>query len=123
MMLIALLSSVAVNALLLVLYIKKKTLRTSSKQHCELFINDDDIVVTKTLERGRIKAFATLKFNKSIVLKDIRIVADDENEKILKIEMPSRATKKGHLMEVYQIIDTDLRKKVFDMVLDKYKKL
>ena len=122
-MLVALLSSVVVNALLLVLYIQGKTKKTRITQNPELVLANDDIVVTKTLEKGRIKAFAAVKFNKSIVLKDIRIVADDENEKMLKIEMPSRSTKKGHLMEVYQIIDMDLRKKVFDMVLDKYKKL
>lgn len=115
--------SIVGNVVLAYLFIRSRATHNRCKAISDLRVSDEDIAVIKTLEKGRIKAFVTIKFNNSLVLKDIRIISDDEDQKNLKIEMPSRATKKGHLMEVYQFIDTDLRKKLYDMVLDKYKKL
>jgi len=80
--------------------------------------------VTKTLDNGSIKAFVTVKISDSILLKDIRIINDGEkNEEKLRIEVPVRITKKGHMMDIYQFIDNDFKKKLFDSIMRKYKSL
>ncbi|HOO60747.1 MAG TPA: septation protein SpoVG family protein [Candidatus Mcinerneyibacteriales bacterium] len=83
-----------------------------------------DIVVTKTLDNGNIKAFVTVKISDTVLLKDIRIINDGEkNEEKLRIEVPVRITKKGHMMDIYQFIDNDFKKKLFDSIMRKFKSL
>ncbi|HOO60429.1 MAG TPA: septation protein SpoVG family protein [Candidatus Mcinerneyibacteriales bacterium] len=93
---------------------KKKTLRADQA----------DIVVTKTLDNGNIKAFVTVKISDTVLLKDIRILNDGEkNEEKLRIEVPVRITKKGHMMDIYQFIDNDFKEKLFDSIMRKFKSL
>ncbi len=88
------------------------------------WIDFTDIAVTKTLENGKIKAFVTLRVGDTLVLKDIRIISDEEaGGDNLRIEVPVRITKKGHMMDVYQFIDNDFKKHLFDAILRKYKSL
>jgi|MTBAKSStandDraft_2_1061841.scaffolds.fasta_scaffold01501_19 DNA-binding cell septation regulator SpoVG len=83
-----------------------------------------DIVVTKTLDNGNIKAFVTVKISDTVLLKDIRIINDGEkNEEKFRIEVPVRITKKGHMMDIYQFIDNDFKKKLFDSIMRKFKSL
>ncbi len=89
-----------------------------------LWMDITDIAVNKTLDNGSIKAFVTLKVGDTFVLKDMRILSDkDSGDGGLRIEVPVRVTKKGHMMDVYQFIDKDYKKRLFDTILRKYRNL
>lgn len=103
----------------------KKKLKNKKDEVKKLKIKNEDIVITKALDKGNIKAFVTLKVNDTILLKDMRIIAnkDEDNQEKLKIEVPVRITNKGHLLDIYKFIDYNFRQKLFDKILDKYKRL
>ena len=87
----------------------------------DLSLDDVEIAVMRTLDKGPIVAFAAVKIRGAVLLKDMRILADDNGD--LRIEVPARVTKKGHLMDVYQFIDSRFKQELFDAILDKYKHL
>lgn len=109
------------------LFFRNKKLKErveEEKKSNNLYIDEKDIVITKALDKGNVKAFVTIKINEKIVLKDMRIIAMKENEKEkLKIEVPARITNRGHLLDIYQFVDFDFRQKLYDIILKKYKNL
>jgi len=109
------------------LFFRNKKLKErveEEKKSNNLYIDEKDIVITKALDKGNVKAFVTIKINEKIVLKDMRIIAMKENDKEkLKIEVPARITNRGHLLDIYQFVDFDFRQKLYDIILKKYKNL
>jgi DNA-binding cell septation regulator SpoVG len=120
---LACVSWVVVAGLLYYLKLFKKRIVASGEKKA-LGVEQADIIVTKTLDNGNIKAFVTVKISDTVLLKDIRILNDGEKgEEKLRIEVPVRVTKKGHMMDIYQFIDNDFKKKLFDSIMRKYKNL
>ncbi|HDS03234.1 MAG TPA: hypothetical protein ENN72_05935 [Firmicutes bacterium] len=120
---LACVSWVVVAGLLYYLKLLKKRVVASGEKKT-LGVEQADIIVTKTLDNGNIKAFVTVKISDTVLLKDIRILNDGEKgEEKLRIEVPVRVTKKGHMMDIYQFIDNDFKKKLFDSIMRKYKNL
>ncbi len=122
--LIAILVLLILAGLYYIIKLRKKIKKEKEKEK-SIEIDEDDIVITKALNNGNVKAYVTIKVNDSIVLKDMKVIAlkeDDGNEK-LKIEAPARITNKGHLLDIYKFIDYDFKQKLFDTILKKYKNL
>ncbi|TYB31112.1 MAG: hypothetical protein FXF47_05795 [Candidatus Mcinerneyibacterium aminivorans] len=103
----------------------KKKYENEKKNEKSIQISEDDIVITKALDNGNVKAYITIKVNEAIVLKDMKVIAlqEEDGKEKLKIEVPARITNKGHLLDIYKFIDYDFRQKLFDTILKKYKNL
>lgn len=69
---------------------------------------------------SRLKAFATIIFNDSLVINDIKII---EGKERLFIAMPSRKTKEGSYVDVVHPINIQTRQMVEDAILTQYQSL
>ncbi len=66
----------------------------------------------------RLKAFATIVFNDSIVIDDIKII---EGKERLFIAMPSRRTKEGVYVDIVHPINTETRHLIEEAILSQYR--
>ncbi len=69
---------------------------------------------------NRLKAFATIIFNDSLVINDIKII---EGKERLFIAMPSRKTKEGSYVDVVHPINSHTRELVEETILSQYEAL
>ncbi len=80
-------------------------------------LNITEVRIFLTSQTGPTKAFASITFDDSFVIKDLRVV---DGKKGLFVSMPSRKDKNGEFRDICHPINTETRNLIQDLVLEKY---
>jgi stage V sporulation protein G len=77
-----------------------------------------EVKVYPATETGRLKAYATIVFDESFIVRDLKII---EGNKGLFVSMPSRRRKDGTFRDIVHPLNSSMRKSIEDLVIEKYK--
>ncbi len=79
-----------------------------------------EVKVYPAKETGRLKAYATIVFDGSFIVRDLKII---EGNKGFFVSMPSRRRKDGTFRDIVHPLNSDMRKSIEELVIDEYKKV
>ena len=79
-----------------------------------------DIRVRKVGGDGKMKAVASVTFDNDFVVHDIKII---EGQNGMFIAMPSRKTPDGEYRDIAHPINSDMRARLQDMILQQYDRI
>ena len=71
-------------------------------------------------ESGRLKAYATVVFDNSFIVRDLKVI---EGDKGLFVSMPSRRRKDGTFRDIVHPLNAEMRKTIEDTVVAEYEKV
>lgn len=77
-----------------------------------------EVKVYPATETGRLKAYATIVFDESFIVRDLKII---EGNKGLFVSMPSRRRKDGTFRDIVHPLNSSMRKSIEELVIEKYK--
>ncbi|MFW5981652.1 MAG: septation regulator SpoVG [Halanaerobiaceae bacterium] len=80
-------------------------------------MNITEVRIFLTSQTGPTKAFASITFEDSFVIKDLRVV---EGKNGLFISMPSRKDKNGEFRDICHPINTEMRNQISEAILSRY---
>ena len=78
-----------------------------------------DVRVRKITKEGKMKAVVSITLDEEFVVHDIKVI---EGEKGLFIAMPSRRASDGEYRDIAHPINTGMRGRIQQMILDAYEK-
>jgi stage V sporulation protein G len=70
-------------------------------------------------ESGRLKAYATIVFDNSFIIRDLKVI---EGDKGLFVSMPSRRRKDGTFRDIVHPLNSEMRKNIEETVILEYNK-
>jgi stage V sporulation protein G len=76
-----------------------------------------DVRIRKVNREGKMKAIVSVTFDNEFVVHDIKVI---EGDKGLFIAMPSRKTLDGEFRDIAHPINSSVRQRIQDAVLEKY---
>ncbi|MBP3233167.1 MAG: septation regulator SpoVG [Eubacterium sp.] len=76
-----------------------------------------DVRVRRVSKEGKMKAVVSITIDNEFVIHDIKVI---EGEKGLFIAMPSRKSSDGEYRDIAHPINSDTRKKIQELILEKY---
>ena len=76
-----------------------------------------DVRVRRVAKEGKMKAVVSITIDNEFVIHDIKVI---EGEKGLFIAMPSRKSSDGEYRDIAHPINSDTRKKIQELILEKY---
>lgn len=76
-----------------------------------------EVKVFPTKEVGRLKAYATIVFDDSLILRDLKII---EGNKGLFVSMPSRKRKDGTFRDIVHPLNVEMRQLIENAVIKEY---
>lgn len=76
-----------------------------------------DVRVRRVAKEGKMKAVVSITIDNEFVIHDIKVI---EGEKGLFIAMPSRKSSDGEYRDIAHPINSDTRRKIQDLVLERY---
>ena len=79
-----------------------------------------DVRIRKIQSEGKMRAVASVTFDDSLVVHDIKVI---EGQSGLFIAMPSRKTPDGEYRDIAHPINSETREKLQNIVLEKYNSL
>ncbi len=79
-----------------------------------------EVKVFPAKENGRLKAYATVVFDNSFIIRDLKII---EGHKGLFVSMPSRKRKDGTFRDIVHPLNSETRKMIEDRVVEEYNKV
>lgn len=68
---------------------------------------------------GRLKAYATLVFDNTFIVRDLKIIQGDSG---MFVSMPSRRRKDGSFRDIVHPLNQDMRNKLENQVVEEYNK-
>lgn len=77
-----------------------------------------EVKVYPAKDSGRLKAYATIVFDNSFIIRDLKVI---EGDKGFFISMPSRRRKDGTFRDIVHPLNSDTRKKIEDRVIQEFK--
>ncbi len=77
-----------------------------------------EVRIYKTKGDGVVKAYASVSLDNEFVVKGLKVV---ENEKGVRVLMPSRKAKDGSYQDIFHPMSKEAREKIVDAVLKAYK--
>jgi len=83
-------------------------------------MNITDVRVRKIGGDGKMKAVASVTFDDDFVVHDIKVI---EGQNGLFIAMPSRRTPDGEYRDIAHPINSDMRGKLQEIILEKYEEI
>lgn len=86
----------------------------------ELKLEITDVRVRKIRGDGKMKAVASVTFNNSFVVHDIKVI---EGQNGLFIAMPSRKTPAGEYRDIAHPINSDMRGRLQGVILEQYEQI
>lgn len=86
----------------------------------ELELEITDVRVRKVGGDGKMKAVASVTFDNDFVIHDIKII---EGQNGMFIAMPSRKTPDGEYRDIAHPINSDMRARLQDMILQQYDRI
>lgn len=79
-----------------------------------------EVKVFPTKEIGRLKAYATVVFDNSFIVRDLKII---EGNKGLFVSMPSRKRKDGTFRDIVHPLNIETRQMIEDSVIGEYNRV
>jgi stage V sporulation protein G len=79
-----------------------------------------EVKVYPAKESGRLKAYATIVFNNSFIVRDLKII---EGHKGLFVSMPSRRRKDGSFKDIVHPLNSEMRSLMEQTIIDEFNKL
>jgi stage V sporulation protein G len=79
-----------------------------------------EVKVYPSKENGRLKAYATIVFDNSFIVRDLKII---EGDKGLFVSMPSRRRKDGTFRDIVHPLNTEMRKIIEDRLIEEFNKV
>jgi len=76
-----------------------------------------EVKVYLAKENGKLKAYATVVFDNSFIVRDLKII---EGNKGLFVSMPSRRRKDGTFRDIVHPLNSDMRKLIEDSIIEEY---
>ncbi len=77
-----------------------------------------EVRIYKTKGDGVVKAYASVSLDNEFVVKGLKVV---ENEKGVRVLMPSRKAKDGSYQDIFHPMSKEAREKIVDAVLKAYR--
>ncbi|MGC2310706.1 MAG: septation regulator SpoVG [Candidatus Babeliaceae bacterium] len=78
-----------------------------------------EVKVYPAKESGRLKAYATIVFDDSFIVRDLKII---EGNKGLFVSMPSRRRKDGSFKDIVHPLNSDMREAMEDAIIQEFEK-
>ena len=82
-------------------------------------MNITEVKVFPVKESGRLKAYATIVFDDSFIVRDLKII---DGNKGLFVSMPSRRRKDGSFRDIAHPLNSEIRKSVEETVIEEFKR-
>ncbi len=79
-----------------------------------------EVKVYPAKESGRLKAYATIVFDESFIIRDLKVI---EGNKGYFVSMPSRKRKDGTFRDIVHPLNSDTRSSIENMVIEEFKKV
>lgn len=79
-----------------------------------------EVKVYLAKENGKLKAYATVVFDNSFIVRDLKII---EGNKGLFVSMPSRRRKDGTFRDIVHPLNSDMRKLIEDSIIEEYNRV
>ena len=79
-----------------------------------------EVKVYLAKENGKLKAYATVVFDNSFIVRDLKII---EGNKGLFVSMPSRRRKDGTFRDIVHPLNSDMRKLIEDSIIQEYNRV
>lgn len=79
-----------------------------------------EVKVFPAKEGGRLKAYATVVFDNSFIIRDLKII---EGNKGLFVSMPSRKRKDGTFRDIVHPLNSDMRRTIEERVTQEYNRV
>ncbi|HSW70719.1 MAG TPA: septation regulator SpoVG [Gammaproteobacteria bacterium] len=76
-----------------------------------------EVKVYPAKESGRLKAYATIVFDNSFIIRDLKVI---EGEKGLFVSMPSRRRKDGTFRDIVHPLNVETRKMIEETIIEEY---
>ena len=76
-----------------------------------------EVKVYPSQENGRLKAYATIVFENSFIIRDLKVI---EGVKGLFVSMPSRRRKDGTFRDIVHPLNADMRKNIEERIVLEY---
>jgi stage V sporulation protein G len=77
-----------------------------------------EVKVYAAKDSGRLKAYATIVFDNSFIIRDLKVI---EGDKGFFVSMPSRRRKDGTFRDIVHPLNSDTRKRIEDRVVQEFK--
>lgn len=75
-------------------------------------------IYTAREQSGRLKAYATIVFDNSFIVRDLKVI---EGDKGLFVSMPSRRRKDGSFRDIAHPLNAEMRQHIEESVVNEYK--
>ncbi|TET06965.1 septation regulator SpoVG [Candidatus Dependentiae bacterium] len=79
-----------------------------------------EVKVYPAKDDGRLKAYATVVFDNSFIIRDLKII---EGDKGYFVSMPSRKRKDGTFRDIVHPLNSETRRIIEDKIVAEYKKI
>lgn len=79
-----------------------------------------EVKVYPAKESGRLKAYATIVFDNSFIVRDLKVI---EGDKGLFVSMPSRRRKDGTFRDIVHPLNSEMRTVIEESIVAEYKKV
>lgn len=79
-----------------------------------------EVKVYPAKDDGRLKAYATIVFDNSFIIRDLKII---EGDKGFFVSMPSRKRKDGTFRDIVHPLNSETRRIIEDKIVAEYKKI
>lgn len=79
-----------------------------------------EVKVFPAKESGRLKAYATIVFDNSFIVRDLKVI---EGDKGFFVSMPSRRRKDGTFRDIVHPLNSEMRQTIEDRIIEEYKKV
>lgn len=80
-------------------------------------MNITEVKVYPAKDSGRLKAYATIVFDNSFIIRDLKVI---EGDKGLFVSMPSRRRKDGTFRDIVHPLNVETRKMIEDAIINEY---
>ena len=79
-----------------------------------------EVKVYPAKDGGRLKAYATIVFDNSFIIRDLKII---EGDKGFFVSMPSRKRKDGSFRDIVHPLNSETRREIEERIVEEFKKI
>ncbi len=79
-----------------------------------------EVKVYPAKDGGRLKAYATIVFDNSFIIRDLKVI---EGDKGYFVSMPSRKRKDGSFRDIVHPLNSETRREIEERIVDEFKKV
>ena len=79
-----------------------------------------EVKVFPAKESGRLQAYATIVFDNSFIVRDLKVI---EGDKGFFVSMPSRRRKDGSFRDIVHPLNSDTRQEIEERIIEEYKRV